>query len=185
MSESDFDRWCDTVPKVELHLHLEGAIPPEALWALIQHYGGDPTVPDRAALAARFQYRDFAHFIETWIWKNQFLRTYDDFTFIAAAIARDLARQNIRYVEAFFSPARFAHHGLTVQGLTEALRRGLARVPEVEVALIADLVRDLGPENAMRTVHAVHEVRDLGLIGVGMGGSEQRYPPELFTDVFA
>lgn len=185
MSEADFDHWCTHVPKVELHLHLEGAIPHEALWSLIQHYGGDPTVPDRAALAARFCYRDFAHFIETWIWKNQFLRTYDDFTYIAEAIARDFVRQNIRYVEAFFSPARFAHRGLSVQGLTAALRRGLARVPDVEVALIADLVRDLGPENAMRTLYAVHEVRDLGVIGVGIGGSEQRYPPELFTAVFA
>src|SRR5262245_37149517 len=138
--------WFERIPKVELHVHLEGAIPHDALWELMQKYGGDVSVPTAEGLADRFQFRNFAHFIEMWIWKNQFLREYDDFTFIAEAIARDFARQHIRYVEAFFSPARFAHHGLTVQRLTEALRTGLARVPDVEVALVPDLVRDLGPE---------------------------------------
>jgi|GEM_PF-1982937 len=80
-----FGAWCERVPKVELHLHLEGAIPHEALWTLIQKYGGDPSVPTLEALTARFQYRDFAHFLETWVWKNQFLREYEDFTYIAEA----------------------------------------------------------------------------------------------------
>jgi len=185
MMTEDIGQWCTQVPKVELHLHLEGAIPHAALWELIQKYGGDPSVPTREALGARFQYRDFAHFIAIWIWKNQFLRTYEDFTYIAEAIARDFVRQNIRYVEAFFSPARFIHHGLEIQDLTEAIRQGLARVQGVEVALVADLVRDLGPENAAVTLRAVHEVRELGVIGVGIGGSEPLFPPELFADVFA
>jgi adenosine deaminase len=165
-------------------LHLEGAIPHATLWDLIQKYGGDPSVPTPEALAERFRFRDFAHFIDIWVWKNQFLREYDDFTCIAEAIARDFVRQNIRYVEAFFSPARFAPQGLTPQRLTEAIRAGLARVPAVEVALVPDLVRDLGPECAARTLLDVYEVRDLGVIGVGMGGSEQRFPPELFAAVF-
>src|SRR5512136_716780 len=122
--------WFEQVPKVELHLHLEGAIPYDALWELIVKYGGDPAVPDREALQRRFAYRDFPHFIETWLWKNQLLREYEDFALIAEAVARDLARQNIRYAEAFFSPSDFARHGLGVQRLTEAIRTGLARVPD-------------------------------------------------------
>lgn len=177
--------WFDRLPKVELHLHLEGAIPHAALWSRIQKYGGDPSVPSPEALAERFRFRDFAHFIEMWIWKNRFLRAYEDFTYMAEAIARDLAQQNMRYVEAFFSPARFAPHGLTPQRLAQAIRAGLSRVPEVEVALIADLVRDLGPERAAITLREVDEVRDQGIIGVGIGGSEHRYPPEMFQDVFA
>ena len=64
--------WFERIPKVELHLHLEGAIPLPALWQLIAKYGGDPSVPDLDALERRFEYRDFAHFIDTWIWKNGF-----------------------------------------------------------------------------------------------------------------
>ena len=179
------DHWFDRVPKVELHLHLEGAIPLDALWTLVQKYGGDPAVPDLAALQRRFVFRDFPHFIDTWVWKNAFLREYEDFTFIAEAVAHDLARQNIRYVEAFFSPPDFFRHGLKTQELAAAIRRGLQRAPEIEVALIPDLVRDFGPERAAITLAEVNEVRALGVIGIGIGGSEQAFPPEPFAGVYA
>ena len=116
--------WYERVPKVELHLHLEGAIPQEALWQLIQKYGGDPAVPDMAALQQKFQYRDFPHFIETWVWKNQFLREYDDFTLIAEAVAQNLARQNVKYAEMFYSPLPFLLPGA---GNPEADRSHLHR----------------------------------------------------------
>jgi adenosine deaminase len=176
--------WYESLPKVELHLHLEGAIPLEALWTLIQKYGGDASIPSQAALQSRFVYRDFPHFIDTWVWKNGFLREYEDFTWIAEAVARDLQRQNIRYAEAFFSPGDFARYGLHTQGLAEAIRAGLMRVPEVEVALVADLIRDFGPERAMRTLAEVNEIRRYGVIGVGIGGSEQSHPPEPFAEVY-
>jgi len=177
--------WFVRVPKVELHLHLEGAIPYPALWDLVQKYGGDPDLPNLEALKQKFVFRDFPHFIETWIWKNQFLREYEDFTLIAEAVARDLARQNIRYAEVFFSPVDFARHGLRVQRLAEAIRAGLARVPEIDISLIADFGRDFGPETATHTLADISEVRDQGVIGVGIGGSEQLYPPEPFADVYA
>lgn len=177
--------WFEQIPKVELHLHLEGAIPPTALWQLIEKYGGDPAVTTPEALEERFVYRDFPHFIETWIWKNEFLREYEDFTFIAEEVARDLARQNIRYVEAFFSPPDFARHDLRPQRLAEAIRSGLARVAEIEVALVADLVRDNSPAEAEATLQAMVEVQDQGVIGIGLGGSEQSFPPEPFAEVFS
>ena len=176
--------WFERVAKAEVHLHLEGAIPQEALWELIQKYGGDSTVPSIEALKRRFEFRNFEHFIEIWDWKNGFLREYEDFTFIAEAVARDLAGQNIRYVEAFFSPSDFARNGLKTQRLAGAIRAGLTRVPEVQVALVADLVRDSGPERAAVTLSEIHEVRHQGVIGIGIGGSEQNFPPELFESVF-
>ena len=97
-------RWFEQIPKVELHVHLEGAIPYDTLWKLIQKYGGDNKVPNQDALIRQFDYTDFPHFIETWVWKNQFIREYDDFTMIAEAVARDFAAQNIRYAEVFYSP---------------------------------------------------------------------------------
>ncbi len=179
-----YGTWLAALPKAELHLHLEGAIPLDALWTLVCKYGGDDGMTDPADLRRRLTYADFPAFIETWIWKNGFLRRYEDFTFIAGAVARDLARQNIRYAELFFSPARFAHRGLTPPGLAQAIRLGLDRVPGVETWLIADLVRDLGPEPARETVAAVGECREFGVIGVGMGGSEHSVPPEPFADAF-
>ena len=53
-------------PKVELHFHLEGAIPLPTLWTLVQKYGGDPQVPDQHALVDRFSYQDFPHFLRIW-----------------------------------------------------------------------------------------------------------------------
>ena len=184
-ADKNYKSWHHRLPKVELHLHLEGAIPYDALWQLICKYGGDPSAPDQASLQRKFAYRDFPHFIETWIWKNQFLREYEDFTFFAEMVARDLASQNIRYVEAFFSPPDSSRYGLNTQGLAQAIRAGLARVPAVEVALIADVVRDWGPELAARTLAEACEARQFGVIGIGMGGSEYKYPPEPFEKVYA
>jgi adenosine deaminase len=114
--------WHDSIPKVELHVHLEGAIPYEELFELIEKYGGDPSVPDVTALSKRFQYKSFPQFIECWIWKSQFLREYEDFSFIAESVARDLAGQHVLYAEMFFSPSSFSRHGLAVQKLTQAIR---------------------------------------------------------------
>ncbi|MFH0778118.1 MAG: adenosine deaminase [Candidatus Eisenbacteria bacterium] len=183
MPDTDLD-WLERIPKVELHLHLEGAIPHPALWELIRKYGGDPSVPTPEALEGKFAYRDFPHFIETWVWKNNFLREYDDFTLIAESVARDLGRQNVIYAEVFFSPGDFARHGLKTQRITEAIRKGLSRVSEVEVALVPDLIRDFGPEKAVRTLAEVNEVKELGVVGVGIGGSEQEFPPEPFQHVY-
>jgi adenosine deaminase len=172
--------WYKDLPKIELHVHLEGAIPHKALFDLIQKYGGEPSIPNVAALVKRFEYKDFPQFIEAWSWKNQFLRQYEDFTYIAELTARDMADQNIRYAELFFSPSLFIRYGLDVQELTSAVRKGLSLVPEIEVALIADLVRDYGPESEMKTLQALNEVKDCGVVGIGIGGSEHEYPPEPF-----
>lgn len=176
--------WFEQVPKVELHVHLEGAIPYSALWELIQKYGGDSAIQDVEALKRRFVYQSFPQFIETWIWKNQFLREYEDFTFIAEAVAHDLVSQNIRYAEAFFTPSDFVQYGLEIQKLTEAIRAGLSRVSNIDIALVADLCRDDGPAQAAITLAAVSEVQSLGVVGIGIGGSEQRYPPEPFQPVY-
>jgi adenosine deaminase len=184
MTDNSRMSWFERVPKVELHLHLEGAIPHPTLWQLIQKYGGDPSVPNPEALSKRFQYRDFKHFLEMWVWKNQFIREYDDYTLIAEAVARDLAGQNIRYAEVFYSPSRFFGYGLKTQEMTRAIRRGLDRVPDIKVSLITDLVRDNGVENAMQVLSEITEMRPDGVIGITIGGSENDFPPQLFTEVF-
>lgn len=176
--------WYEKVPKIDLHIHLEGAIPLSALWELVVKYGGEPSIPTLEALEERFRYRDFPQFIQTWIWKNQFLREYDDFAFIAEAVAEDLARQNIVYAEVFYSPPDFIRHGLKVQELTAAVSKGLRRVPDTEVALVADLVRDEGAARGATMLRELRDVRELGVVGIGIGGSEQAFPPNAYQEVF-
>jgi adenosine deaminase len=163
---------------------LEGAIPHRVLWALLEKYGGDPDVPTPEALVDKFVYRDFPHFLDVWTWKNGLLRSYDDFEFLSEHVAKDMARQNIRYAEVFYSPPDFSSAGLEPQRLTEAIRDGLKRVPEIEIALVADLVRDYGPERGARLLPCLNEVRDLGVVGIGIGGSEHKFPPDAFASVF-
>jgi adenosine deaminase len=176
--------WYECLPKVELHLHLDGALPLPTLWALVQKYGTDPSITSLEDLCHRFIFRDFLHFIETWVWKNQFLREYEDFTFFAEATARDLAKQNIRYAEAHFAPTGYSQHGLEIPGIAQAIRTGLAKVPEIEIVLVADLVRSSSPERAARILAEVNEAREAGIIGVGIGGPEPGNPPEPLAVVY-
>ncbi len=174
-----------TAPKVELHLHLEGAIPLPTLWEVIQSHGGDPEVRSLADLERSFVFRDFAHFIDRWWWMTGFLRSEDDFTHLAKAVARGLADQNIVYAEASFSPSDFARHGLTPQQLAHAIRRGLEAVDATRVVLNVDLVRDVGIERGARTLDAVIEVKDESDIrGITIGGSEQMHPPQPYRDIY-
>jgi adenosine deaminase len=176
--------WHERLPKVELHLHLEGAIPKATLWELITKYGGDPAIKTREDLERALIYRDFGGFLKMWVWMIGYLREYDDYTVIGEAVARDVARQKIRYVEGFFSPPDYRRSKLDPQRVTEALRAGVNRVSSTEVALIADLVRDRGVEHARNLLERMGEVRNHGVIGIGIGGWEPGFPPELFEATF-
>ncbi|MBC8346816.1 MAG: adenosine deaminase [Candidatus Marinimicrobia bacterium] len=184
MKSKLLDSWYDRIPKVELHLHLEGAIPLDALWTLIQKYGGDSSVQNINALQDKFQFRDFSHFLENWAWKNSFLREYEDFTFISEAIAKDLSNQNLKYVEAFFSPVDFEMSGLHPSRIAESIRTGLSKVSGIEVSLIVDLVRDTKIKKAENFLDQIYEVKELGIIGIGIGGAEHDFPPSRFKDIY-
>ncbi len=114
-----------------------------------------------------------------------FVRSYQDFEIVAESVAADLARQNIVYAEASFSPTDFERHGLSPQGIAEAIRTGLDRIPETQVVLNCDLVRDTGPDRAAATLGAVLEVAAAtDARGITIGGSEHTYPPGLFASVY-
>ncbi|MEZ7891879.1 MAG: adenosine deaminase [Candidatus Wallbacteria bacterium] len=172
------------MPKIELHLHMEGAIPYSALFQLIQKYGGNEEIKSPENLEHRFIFKNFAHFIEQWVWKNQFIREYEDFRFIAENVAKDLKRQNVKYAEMFISPSDFKKCGLYCQKIIEEVYKGISAVSGIDISLIIDLVRDFGADNALKTLNEINEMKKFGIIGIGLGGSEHEYPPELFSEVF-
>ncbi|MCU0286876.1 MAG: adenosine deaminase [Acidobacteria bacterium] len=175
----------DNLPKVELHVHLEGAIPVNAFWELIKKYKHTKSVISIENLAERFKYKDFSHFIETWIWSGQFLKEYDDYRFIAQEISADLKKQHVEYAELFYSPSRDSARHLDARKITAAIMAGFNLNREgIKLNLIADIVRDNGPAEAMKMVNELAEVKELGVVGIGIGGSEEKYPPGPFKDVF-
>jgi adenosine deaminase len=185
MKQIDNQQFIKNLPKVELHIHLEGAIPINALWKLVVKYGENKNISGLKDLHDKFQYKNFPHFIETWIWKNQFLREYEDFTFIAKEVAGDLKDQNIKYAEMFYTPTDHFNKNIELQKLTEAIRAGFNYYSnDIEIFLIADLCRDADPENGMHVVNQLSELKDSGVIGIGLGGSEHIYPPEPFKEVY-
>jgi adenosine deaminase len=184
MNDKKLDNWLVHVPKIELHLHLEGAIPYDVLWELVMKYGGDPSVPSLEKLQERFVFRDFAHFLATWGWKNSFIREYDDFTLIAEAVARDLAAQEIRYAEVFCTPSDHYSKNLDAQKIITAIRKGYDKVRAVKINIIVDFCRNTGPASAERDLEAVNEIKNLGILGFTIGGAEQEFPPEVYKTVY-
>ncbi len=175
------------MPKAELHLHLEGAFTFDVLFNLIQKYGGDPSIRSIGDLEKRFVFTDFPHFIETWFWKNGFFREVKDFEISTYHTLECLHRQNVCYVEAFYSPWDFTPNGLSVEAITEATLNAVHRARDdygIECKLIADLSRDHGWETAIARFQQVIPYRDHGVIGIGLGGSEQAYPPGPFAQVY-
>jgi len=174
------------MPKAELHLHMEGAIPIDTLCALARAKRV-PGVRNPNDVKKRLAYANFGDFIRAWLWMNTFIRSEDDFEGIAYSVLRDLSRQNVRYVEAFYSPGNYLEHGLTSQGITESMIKGKQRAERdfgIRCRLIVDLVRDLGPEYGRDLVKELEPYVGRGLVGVGLGGSEDRFPADSYEQVY-
>ncbi len=183
----DFKAVIEKMPKVELHLHLEGAFTVEFLFYLIQKYGGDSSINNIKDLEKKFIFNDFSQFIETWFWKNQFFKAPEDFEASTYYTLENLHKQNVAYAEVFYSPWDFVQFGLRVEDITESTLSSIERAEKdfgIKCRLIADLCRDYGAEKAIKRFEQIIPYRDKGLIGIGLGGSEQRYPPKPFKTVY-
>jgi adenosine deaminase len=182
----------NSVTRTELHLHLEGAIAPEILLDLVHKYGDEKTVPDLETLKTKLRYREFARFVEAWIWKNKYLREYEDFRLIARSLSHELAAKGVRYAEISFSPGDLQRQGLRLQPLAKAIRAGLDDAlgdrndrSQIEIKLIVDLVRDCGPTLGARWLDETVEIaRETGIVAIGLGGPELEFPPEPYAPVF-
>ena len=170
-----------TVPKVELHIHLNGSITEATAATLARRHGADP---ERALILqdGRYPgtYPDFQGFLDTYLAANEFVRGPDDLELVAAEFARGQAAQNIVYSESIFTAMIFARNGMDPTAMWAALRRGLAAVgPSTEIALVVDAIRDLGGAEADATLRLV-EGADAPIVGLGLTGIEGTMPVEDF-----
>ena len=170
------------MPKTELHIHLEGSIPVNTLLEVIKKY--EKNKYSYKDIVEKFKYKDFSHFLSMWIWKNSFLREYEDFEFIAQKTAEDLLKQNIIYVEMTYSPTDFRSNGLKPGRITESIRKGLDKVNGIDIKLIADFCRETDVNDALNRLDQLNELKNYGVIGVNLGGNEILYPPEKWIRAF-
>jgi adenosine deaminase len=180
-------QFVNEIPKVELHLHLEGAIPLQTLFNFIQREGTEPSLETVDDLRKRLAYTDFAHFIDVWVWKNSFIEDERDFDEIAYHVLRDLSAQNVKYVEAFYSPGDYVGRGFSVQGITECLLEGRERARRdfgIRCELVVDVIRGDGPDVALGRLDEVAPYLGKGVVGIGLGGSEADFPADPYEGVF-
>ena len=179
------------MPKLELHVHLEGTMTPEYLLHLVDRHDLDIGVNGINDARSMFAYRDFTHFIETFTTCSDCLRTADDLAGLVAAYGADLARQHVRYAEIHFNPEpHFRRKGIPFPDQLAAIndaRMGVLRDHGVEMRWVVDGVRDaaIGPRAAAMAVDWMIEVGlDAGIVALGLGGNEIGNPPDRFATTF-
>jgi aminodeoxyfutalosine deaminase len=176
------------VPKVELHVHLEGAIRPATLLQLARRNGVQLPAQDVAGLREFYRFRDFPHFVEVYVTVTRCLRTPEDYALVAYEFGADCARQNIRYAEVTFSiNTNVRYTGLPWQVILAGLNAGREQAQAgfgVDWRWVFDIVRDL-PETQDQVVEIALAAREQGVVALGLGGIEAGFPPELFERSFA
>jgi adenosine deaminase len=175
------------MPKTELHVHLEGAIRPSTLLRIAEHNGVVLPAKDIAGLRDFYRFRDFEHFIDVYFTITGCMRTPQDYQLIAYEFGSDCARQNVRYAEPTFTiETNMRLTGLPWEAILQGLNAGRARALEefgVEMRWIFDIVRNL-PDTQEQVLEIALAARDQGVVALGLGGSEDGFPPELFVETF-
>src|SRR5919199_6726898 len=175
-------------PKIELHVHLEATVRPETLLEIARRNDSPLPATTVEELAELYRYRDFDHFIEVWTLTTNALRRYDDFRQIVVDYAQDASRHGAVYIEGIFSPIERVWRGVDWDELFAGYCDGAAEAREVhgvEVRLTPDITRGAPIEYAFDAVQYAVKYGDRGIVGIGLGGEENLYPPEPFAPVFA
>jgi aminodeoxyfutalosine deaminase len=164
------------IPKAELHLHLEGSIEPETLHEL------DPATPVEE-FRALYSYADFEAFLRAFGAVGKRLRSPEDYALVTRRLLERLAAQNVRYAEIILAAGVVIWKGQEFGPIFRAVRDAAAD-SSVEVRWILDAVRQFGAEHTMQVAELAAERVRQGVVGFGIGGSEERGPAEWFTDAF-
>ncbi len=172
------------LPKVELHIHLEGSVRVSTLRELAGRGGG--ALPHGLRLDDAWRFDGFLDFIDNYIEACALLSRPEDFRRVAEEFCADLAANGVRYAEAVFSPGNHASRLDDWYGPIEAVLDGLEagrRDHGVQVLVCPDIVRDNGPEDAERTLEVALKFAGRGVVALNAAGSE-RAPVAAFAPMF-
>ncbi|HET9060513.1 MAG TPA: adenosine deaminase [Acidimicrobiales bacterium] len=175
------------LPKVELHLHIEGTLEPELIFALAERHGLALAHGDIEGLRAKYDFTDLADFLDLYYDNMSVLVTEADFYDLAHAYLRRASAEGVRHVEMFFDPQAHTTRGVPLQAVVEGLASA-ARYGEtnfgVSTGLIANFVRDRPVQEAMATLDDLLGL-DAPILAVGLDSVEIGHPPSKFAALFA
>jgi adenine deaminase len=175
------------MPKAELHMHIEGSLEPELIFALAQRNGVALSYPSVEALRQAYAFTDLQSFLDIYYAGASVLLKEADFHDMAWAYFLRAKADNVVHAELFFDPQTHTERGVAfetvIRGLTSACERAKAELG-ISSALIMCFLRHLSEEDAFKTLEQALPYRDL-FIGVGLDSSERGHPPEKFARVFA
>jgi adenine deaminase len=175
-----------TLPKAELHLHIEGTLEPELLFELAGRNHVDLPYADVEAVRAAYVFEDLQSFLDIYYAGCAVLQTEGDFHELTRAYLGRAAEQGVRHAEIFFDPQTHTDRGIPFQVVLEGITAGLAegeRDLGITWRLILCFLRHLSAEAAMATLETALPHRD-AITAVGLDSSEVGNPPSKFAAVF-
>jgi len=175
------------MPKAELHIHIEGSLEPELIFALAERNGVKLAYDSIEALRDAYAFTNLQSFLDIYYAGASVLLAERDFYDLAAAYLRRARQDNVRHVEMFFDPqthtSRGVHFDAIVNGLYQACQDARRQLG-ISARLILCFLRHLPESEALATLRQALPHRDK-IIGVGLDSSELGHPPEKFARVFA
>jgi adenosine deaminase len=184
---ADLDAFIRGLPKAELHLHIEGSLEPEQMFAFAKRNGVALPFPTVEAVREAYAFSNLQDFLDIYYQGAQVLLTEADFHDLAMAYFRRAAADGVRHVELFFDPQTHTERGLPFSVAIDGLLSGMAAaVKELDVTsgLILCFLRHLDEEAAFETLRAAEPYLHR-LLAVGLDSSEVGHPPSKFQRVFA
>ena len=183
----DMDELILTIPKAELHLHIEGTLEPELKFELAARNGLELPYASADAMRAAYDFDDLASFLAQYYEGMSVLLTEADFHALAMAYFERVAGQGLVYVEMFFDPQAHTSRGVAFDTVIAGLRRAQEEAGErfgIRSQLIMCFLRDRSVESAWEALEQAADYRDW-IIGVGLDSDERDNPPSKFGEVFA
>ncbi len=175
------------MPKAELHMHIEGSLEPELIFALAQRNGVPLAYPDVASLRNAYQFNNLQSFLDIYHTGTLVLKTEQDFYDMTLAYCKRAAADNVIHTEIFFDTQTHTGHGLSADVVINGLHRACGDAQAqfgMTASLILCFLRHLSEHEAFESLEQAMPFRDK-IVGVGLASSELGNPPEKFSKVFA
>jgi len=184
---TDLHEFIKALPKVELHLHIEGSLEPEQMFEMANR--NNVTLPYASVedIRAAYAFNNLQEFLDLYYAGMSVLQTQQDYHDLTYAYVQRVAQDNCRHVEIFFDPQGHTERGVAFEIVIDGILSGLAAGEAdfgVTSYLILSFLRHLSEEDAFATLAQAGPYLDR-ILGVGLDSSELGHPPSKFARVFA